>query len=279
MASVNPYQWVSTARLAADAALLAAKLPPDISAVVGLPRSGMMPAAVIATHRHLPLWQLTGDGQLTRLGHGQRADAVPRDGPLAVIDDTVYAGTAMTWARAYLRGRRAIYAAVYVRPEAAKAVDIYARAIPCPHLLEWNLVNTGAFAGHAAPTTRGVFGRGVALDFDGVICHDAESGGDLGSPYLLPQKFPCRLIATGRPERSRPQTEAWLRQWGVRWERLEMLPDDTPLSVESAAAHKARHFAASGCGFFVESCPVQADAIHRLTGKPVVCPAEGKVYQ
>jgi hypothetical protein len=52
-----------------------------------------------------------------------------------------------------------------------------------------------------------------------------------------------------------------------------------PLTAENAALHKARHYRGSGCGFFVESCPVQAEIIHRQTGLPVVCPIESKVWQ
>jgi hypothetical protein len=89
---------------------------------------------------------------------------------------------------------------------------------------------------------------------------------------------PCRLICTDRPESSRAFTEGQLRHRGVRWERLEMLPDSVPLTAENAALHKARHYRGSGCGFFVESCPAQAEIIHRETGLPVVCPIEGKVW-
>ena len=45
------------------------------------------------------------------------------------------------------------------------------------------------------------------------------------------------------------------------------------------AAHKARAFAASGCGLFVESAPSQAEAIHALTGLPVACPRAERVWQ
>jgi len=275
-----PFRWVSTAQLATDAALLAGKLPHDLSGIVGIPRSGLIPAAIVAAHLHLPLWRLAEDGSLHSLGHGSRGRNDGLAGKagqrLAVIDDTVYGGAAMRLARKNLRGIPALFAAVYVRPEARASVDVSAVELPSPHLLEWNLLNNGPFAGYAA---NAVYGKGLALDFDGIVCHDAESGGAVGSPYLLPRAHPCRLIATGRQERSRAVTEAWLRQHGVRWERLEMLPDSEPFTAEAAAAHKARHYKASGCGFFVESDPGQAEHIHRLSGKPVICPRAARVWQ
>lgn len=278
------FEWVTTARLAADAVVLAGRLPVECGGVAGIPRSGMLPAAVIATHLHLPLYELTECGRLNRLGHGSRGRVLGfrpaadgRTGPLAVVDDTVYGGGAMTTARAHMErlGRPAVFAAVYARPEAAGAVDVFARPLPSPHLLEWNFANNGPFSGRAANP---VYRSGMALDLDGIIVHDAESGGPLGAPYLVPRSFPCRLIATGRPERYRVETEAHLRRIGVGWERLEMLPDGTPVGLEYIAQHKARHYAASQCGFFVESDPVQAELIFRMVGRPTICPRTAQVW-
>jgi hypothetical protein len=42
---------------------------------------------------------------------------------------------------------------------------------------------------------------------------------------------------------------------------------------------KGREFAKSGCGIFIESEPRQAKHIHNISGKPVVCPATGEVFQ
>jgi len=271
------YQWVSTARLVAGAIRLAAALPANCAGIVGIPRSGMLPAATIATHLHLPLYQLSREGEFTRLSGGSRGNSLYQPGgPLAVIDDTVYGGDAMARARRYMGGRAAVYAAVFVRPESAGAVDHFAEPLPSPHLLEWNAMNNGPFAGHAAnPAYR----RGLAIDLDGIVVHDDASGGTIGAPYLVPRAFPCRLIATGRPEAHRAGTEAQLAALGVRWERLEMMPGTALAPWQEVADFKARHYAASDCGFFVESDPDQAERIQGTTKRPVICPAMETVYQ
>lgn len=197
-------------------------------------------------------------------------------GPLVVVDDTVYGGAAMRRARAAMGGQPAVYAAVYVRPQARGAVDLAGVDLPCPHLLEWNLLNCGVAWGNAANP---IFRRGVAVDLDGIILHDSDSGGDVGGPYLVPRMRPIPLICTGRPETARAQTEAQLRQWGAKWARLEMYPGGRIPDVLTVAAYKAKHYAASGCGFFLESDPIQAAEIHRLSRMPVVCPRVGKVWQ
>jgi orotate phosphoribosyltransferase len=272
------FRWHSTKQLIADALVLAAKLPADVVGVAGIPRSGMIPAAVIATVRHVALWQLTEDGHLQRLGHGSRGRSwpFPESGRVAVVDDSVYGGAAMRKARAALRGVPAIFAAVYVRPEAASVVDLFGGFAPSPHLFEWNLTNSGPFTGHAADPA---YGAGVACDFDGIFCHDADSGGPVGTPYLAPRTQPCRLIVTGRPERDRAVTEEWMRRHGATWERLVMLPDGDEGTAASIAAHKARHYRDSKCGFFLESDPEQAERIFNLAGRPVICPRIERIFQ
>ena len=272
-----PIEWISADRLARDSVRLAALLPTGVDGIVGIPRSGMIPAAMAATLLHLPLWEL-GDGGLRPLvPHISRSKGrYFEPTQWAVIDDTVYSGAAMQKARRVMEGRQTVYAAVYARTEAGPVIDLFVESLPAPHLLEWNLVNSGPFVGNS---TNGYYERGIALDLDGVIVHDAESGGRVGTPYLAPRYAPCRLIATGRKERDRAVTEAQLRALGVRWERLEMFPDADPFTPGAAAAHKARHYATSGCGFFVESDPGQAAEICRLTRKPVVCPRAGRVFQ
>lgn len=272
------FSWVSTSQLVADAVLLAGELPADCAGIVGVPRSGMIPASAIATHLHLPLYTLGESGPVS-VGAGSRGGTLYRAaGPLAVVDDTVYGGGAMNRARQVMGGRPAIYSAVYARPEAADAVSVFARELPCPHLLEWNLLNNGPAFGRAAGSTGGFFGAGIAVDLDGILVHDEQSGGRPGAPYLTCRMHPLRLIVTGRSEASRSFTESQLRSLGIQWERLEMLPANVPLSTESAARFKADHYGASACGLYVESCPTQAERIHRLTGKPVACPIASRVW-
>jgi hypothetical protein len=266
-------EWIGTAQLIADSIKLAGLLPVNASGIAGIPRSGMVPASVIATHLHLPLYQLTEEGVLERLGHGWRGRELgfsQSSGPLVVVDDTVYGGNAMSKARASLIGTEAIFAAVYVRPEKRDAVDVFTRLLPSPHFLEWNMFNTGCMAGYCQDT---IWGAGIATDLDGIICHDAESGGTLLTPYLVPRTHTCRLIVTGRPEADRVVTEELLRSIGCKWERLEMLQSG------DIAEHKAKHFAASPCGLFIESDIIQAEKIAALSKKPVICPRAGKVFQ
>jgi hypoxanthine phosphoribosyltransferase len=276
----TPIEWVSVADLAADAVRLASMLPKEITHIVGMPRSGMIPASIIATMLHLPLWQITKDGQLSRLGAGYREASLVKDRGrqyFAVIDDTVYSGNSMMIARNYMGSRNAVYAAVYVNPKSPTVVKYHARQLPSPHLLEWNLANNGPFYGKAHDK---IFGSGVATDLDGIIVHDEFSGGPPGTPYMVPKSDIAKLIVTGRPESHRQQTESMLRSLGVRWHGLKMFPGQkTPEDYREIAEFKASVFLESNCGLFLESYPAQAELIYQLSGRPVICPREKRVYQ
>lgn len=291
------FEWMSVRRLAEDTRLLVGKLPASVAGVAGVPRSGMIPAALLATLLHVPLFEVQPSGRLRRLGNGARGNdlgfAGDRSGIIAIVDDTVYTGRAMHRVRSMLQDRRAVFAAVYARREAFRAVDVFARELPSPHLLEWNLFNSGQFAGRAGnPVLHG----GFAVDFDGILCEEPSVGDADTSPaaaayekwlrtarpLYLPRSLPVKLIATFRLERWRAETEAWLRRWGIRWERLVMHPAGSVAERSrawNAACHKGRPFLESGCSFFVESDVNQAREIFEYTRRPVICPAAETIFQ
>jgi uncharacterized HAD superfamily protein len=258
--STGELRWISTARLARD---------------------------TLALIGNLPLYQLA-NGKAEPIASGSRGSE-PAAGKLLVVDDTVYRGSAIVQARATLKD--ALFAAVYVRPEAAGVVDFHAELLPSPHLCEWNLFNNGTVAGQAANP---IFGAGLATDFDGILCEepqvpDADDGPGLeryrqwlinarpGS--LLPRKHPIPLIVTGRLERFRAETEEWLKRHRVKWDKLVMHPADKASERKNVGEWKGRIFAESRCGFFVESDPRQAPTIAEVSGKPVICPVQEKVYR
>ena len=63
----------------------------------------------------------------------------------------------------------------------------------------------------------------------------------------------------------------------VMWTGGDLLAEDQ--GVLAVSRFKAEHYSAAGdLTLFVESDERQAKEIAQLTGKPVVCPAVGKVF-
>lgn len=276
-------RWVTNAELVSRTLELAAMLPADVAAVAGVTRSGMGPASLLAMHLHLPLWEINSETGLRPCGHGWRLKGeTQREGRLLIVDDTVASGASMKHLKRalpkLLDGWPAIVAAVFASPQARPMVDLFAAELALPHYLEWNLFNS-------------VHSKSLAVDFDGVLCHDCPPDADddgpayerfLGNapPLYLPRKFPLRLIATGRLAKWVPHTRAWLARHGVQCERLAMGPWQSidersgPAIVES----KAAAYRASEATLFVESDPRQAAAIAELSGKRVICPGASEVH-
>jgi hypothetical protein len=85
-----------------------------------------------------------------------------------------------------------------------------------------------------------------------------------------------------RLEKYRKITEEWLTANGVDFGRLAMSPCSSPDERRSSCdygEHKGRLFADSPMKFFIESSAVQAPRIAAVSGKPVICIENQKVYQ
>lgn len=270
--AIDRWAFITTERLARDAARLASRVPPGVDLVAAVPRSGLPPGAVVATHLHLPLVACSRQRGVTEVGSGVRletsdglADGPPRH--VLLVDDTAATGKEIAANAAIVRGRwpGAIVtrAVVYCAPRARPSVDLCAAILEGPHYLEWNWQN----AGHGAL---------CGFDFDGVLC--TEDGA--AAPLYLPRRAAAPLIATGRHESTRAATQSWLDHWGVRVDQLVMRDFDAPevFDRERIAAFKARHYSASRCELFAESDPWQAERIRDLTGRPVLCPAAERVF-
>lgn len=261
-------EYVSLRRLADDVQQVLAQLPPDVSGIVGVPRSGMIAASQLACLLHLPLYAFHKQAGLIDCGRGHRLKDRSLPGRLAVIDDTICTGHSTreakrNWAKKGLPSD-AMWVGLYVTPGQVGECDIVGRVLPTPHLLEWNMYNS---------ITRRLLG----LDMDGVLCRDPPRQ---HAPRWLTRFGKAPLIATARPESERAQTEAWLEHWGVRYHRLAMWPGpESGRTVNAVAAWKAEEYVKSGAKFFVESEPAIAAAIHAACGKVVICPTNETVYQ
>lgn len=279
--TIDPSTFITTARLTTDTEEFRKTLSPDIDFVVGISRSGMLPASILAYHLHLPLWGVSRHTGIANMGHGVRLESRGWQEPshILLIDDTVASGREMTACYPIVRERfpdaKITRAVIYARPSAIHAVDAFFAVYDGYHYLEYNFAN----AGH---------GSLGAWDMDGLICRDFtldecrsmdvyRSAMASIVPLYLPKRLPIPLIVTARPESTRDITLDWLARHGVRVERLIMWPGKAHPPASEVAPWKAKHYAESNLHLFVESDPEQAKTIADITGKAVLCPAMGRV--
>lgn len=264
----------------------------EIDLVVGLPRSGLVPAALVALHLNLPVVALSdlAAGNLAQRNtnrwspaHHRLSRALDSGGTVTVlvVDDTVNTGGAIRRFRAehaellaqpHLRFRfLAIYNSIHNPPDP----DLTFETVPGPRIFEWNLMH------HSMSET-------YLSDLDGVLCPDGppENSNDGGlyedyirnAPLKLRPTFKLGAIVTSRIEKWRAATTEWLAKHDIRHDALVML--DVPSAehrrqLQVYGRYKADVYNALGGNLFVESDSGQAHQIAQLTGRPVFCTDTG----
>jgi uncharacterized HAD superfamily protein len=270
------------------------KVPHGVDFVMGVPRSGVLAASMIAEFLNAPLIDVdsfvfgaspTG-GNRMRFHTGTGA---PRKRVL-VVDDTMFHGRSLRASRAKLEPfawqYEFIYMVVYLEGPCADVdlwmedLRMYTENFKSFVLYEWNIF-------HHIPR----FMEVCIYDIDGVLCIDPpdERAGQAYIDYIanaVPLFTPTVKIGeivSFRLEKYRDVTERWLRGQGIKYDRLTLFParswDERAGSGKSAAGFKADiYFQRTWAKLFVESDDNQAREIRRISGKPVYCVQSNKMH-
>jgi uncharacterized HAD superfamily protein len=252
-------------------------LPKDIDLIVGVPRSGMLPANLLALFLNKPYTDIHSfmNGHIYKAGARSQFFTNKDYKKILVVDDSIASGSALTKCKQdlqqYSNDFDIKYCAVYVIPGKEKAVDYFFEVVPLPRYFQWNVLNHTSL-------------EKACFDIDGVLCEDpTPEQNDDGPKYVdflinaRPLFIPgskIGAIVTSRLEKYRAETEEWLKKHNVRYEKLIMLdlPDmKARQKANNHAGHKAQAYSATGGILFVESDRNQAIAINRNTRKPVLC--------
>jgi uncharacterized HAD superfamily protein/orotate phosphoribosyltransferase len=277
--SVSSYQYLNYRGLNdLEQALhrISLTLPADVGLVVGVPRSGLLAASILALQLNLPLTDVEGYIAGRQLMTGRRtARTAPGGGgqPRAVVvDDSILTGGQFEKTRAAIEaaGRDGVlHAAAFVTRESSGMVDAFGEIVPPPRIFAWNLLHHRELMARAC------------IDIDGVLCLDpTEEENDDGPRYgaflatarpLFVPSVPVKYVVTSRLERYREETARWLERHHVQYSELVMLDADAETRRRTGlhAHHKARFYTRSGTDLFIESDYGQAVEIAALSGRQV----------
>ena len=267
--------------------LIKSRLPyiPQVDAIIGIPRSGMIPASLIALYLGKPLYTVD---QFYQGGYINFTERIKSHKPsiikrVLVIDDSCNTGNCLRQVRDVLlkwsRSIEILYAAVYVTEQASKMVDFYFEICPLPRVFEWNIMDHDILARSC-------------VDMDGVLCIDPtpeqNDDGDgylefirTAKPLFTPQ-HKIKAIVTSRLEKYRKPTEQWLSDHKINYDTLYMMNYKTAEERRAAnryAEYKAELYENTKATLFIESEVWQAKSIHSKTFKPVYCLGNGAFYQ
>jgi uncharacterized HAD superfamily protein len=256
-------------------------VPRNIDLIVGIPRSGLLAANILALHLNLPLTDFDGllEGRLIKSGTRQRSfnkDPVSiLNGKILIVDDSVLTGKTIQTAKKQILeanlGCEVLYCAVFVSPVGINKVNLYFEEITGNRVFEWNFMNSWVL-------------RNSCVDIDGVLCEDpTDEQNDDGrkyenflanaSPLWIPPRK-VKYLVTCRLEKYRSLTEEWLQRFGVQYGKLIMMNFPTKeerLAAGNHAAFKAEVYKSSKTFLFIESSSKQAIDIAKIANKPVLC--------
>lgn len=265
------------------------RLPRDIDVVVGIPRSGLLAANLLALYRNLALAELDGflEGRCLSAGSTRKNPLnsesatsstyfLERPRKVLVLDDSARSGNTLREAKRRIAASPMSchdihFAAVYATADTVNDLDFYCELLEPPRVFEWNIFNH-----HILEES--------CVDLDGVLCHDpTPEDNDDGQNYLefirtarplVATSYRIGYIVTSRLERYRQETEFWLKENGITYNELIMLnyPDGkTRRQLNTHSAHKARFYKQTRAKLFIESDIRQAVEIASLSKKNVLC--------
>jgi len=276
----------SVADLNSDIKKWITKLPNDIDIIVGIPRSGLLVANLLALYFNLPVTDVEGlcKNRILQTGprykNGKKTN-LSKSSKILVVDDSVCSGKQMQIIKNKLENAKmeyqTYYAAVYISPQGYKYVDFWYEIVDLPRVFEWNVMH------HSILTNS-------CVDIDGVLCRDpSNEENDDGKNYIQflenvkPLIIPTKTIGwlvTCRLEKYRKLTEEWLKKYNIRYKNLVMmnLPNkEARIASGSHANYKARVYKKYNASLFIESSLNQAREIVKLTVRPTLCIETGQM--
>ncbi len=248
-------------------------LPNSYDVIVGIPRSGLLVASLIALKLGKPL----STPELFIQGQYWLSEEIERKGKaehknILLVDDSIDTGKDMAKSMQLLSSHcgnlNITKAALMAHEDSKTLVDLYYKIIPHPRLFEWCLVHANK-------------GR-LAADLDGVICENCPPGFDsdeelyiewirTAKPYIIPV-FEIDVIVSNRLEKYRSDTEEWLAQHGVGYKELILWNISSKLERDGKLAqNKIESLLKIKPDIIWESNLSQAKQIWEATEIPVLC--------
>lgn len=252
------------------------RLPHNVDLIIGLPRSGMLPANLIALYLNKPYTDIDSFIRGHIYGTGERGSIIDVDGvnKVLVVDDSINNGTALKKAKVKLHDLTDrysfMYAAIIATEKSKNLVDYYCAIVPNPRFFQWNIFHHPLYIPNAC------------FDIDGVLCEDPiiDDDGPIYQEYIkkAPPKYiptaEIHTLVTCRLEKYRSITEDWLKRNNVKYKHLVMLNMNTREERLKWGKHgefKGWVYKNSNTVLFVESSLSQAKKIVKIAKKPVFC--------
>lgn len=246
----------------------------DFDVIVHIPRSGTIPASILATYLRKPLAsveEFCAEKILTRKSEFETLNRI------LVVDDSVRTGEQM---------KAAVDRIKTERPDAEiKTLAIFSTRYPNRMFSPDMVLDQHEDGEYIYPwflwKTKRI--KNFAVDMDGVLCRDCrKEENDDGVNYAnflktadlkFKTSYPIGWIVTARLQKYRAETSEWLERHGIKYKNLIMGPWENNADRKEAnpGAWKASVYKKIASNLFIESSDKEAQVIAQKTGKSVWC--------
>ena len=263
------------------------KIPTDVDLIIGIPRSGMIPAYMLGlmlSKQVCSLYEFLSEDFKTNTTRRVKFSQEIKN--VLIIDDSILSGSASIETKKLVKDSgldkkyNIKYMAIYYKnTDYKKYIDIALVQVNSPRIFEWNYLNH-------------TFLQDAAFDIDGVLCKDPlPQENDDGikyknfilnaKPLFIPQ-YKIPYIITSRLEKYRSETEEWLSKNNVKYDKLIMLTGYTAEERRKLNLHakfKAEQYKKlTDIQLFIESDRKQAEEIAKLTNKLCFCATTDELF-
>jgi hypothetical protein len=249
----------------------------EFDLIVGVERSGIIPATILALHWNKPFLTLN---QYFAGNWEEYIDSKVSFGNIKkvlIVDDSISSGRTAEKilyrsreVSVYNRGHSICFGGVYITPshDPSGIYKYFFKVIPLPRMFEWNFIHNNNL-------------RNALLDIDGVIYEEPPLEDDTEAyekyienpiPLYIPT-IPVLGFVSGRLEKYREVTERSLKRYGIEYGSLQLAQFDTiqERRKNDMGAIKGNIYKESQANVFFESSKQQAKTIRQVSGKDVIC--------
>ena len=255
------------------------KFPHDVSLIVGIPRSGMLPANLLALYLNKPFTDIDSfiEGRVYHCGERGTFIHKNETEKVLIVDDSIASGNALNKAKEKLRpfliahpNITILYAAVFSTKNTDNMVDIFCENIEGNRIFQWNLFHHAGYIPLSIFDIDGVLCPNPPIDDDGPLYRDYIAN----APVLYKPSLRIDKLVSCRLEKYRTLTEDWLARNGIEYNELHMLQFNTKderIQWGKHGEYKGIIYKKSNDILFIESSLQEALDIFKVSKKPVFC--------
>ncbi|PYZ95082.1 phosphoribosyltransferase [Salipaludibacillus keqinensis] len=251
--------------------------------IVGIPRSGMVPAYIIAQYLNIKCCDLHSFIRNTQQELNETSPLqYPHDCQnVLLVDDCISSGGSMANSLEHIPENKRIKIttlAIYSSKKSRNDIDIFFEYHPGPGVSEWHLFHCGIV-------------KKYCINIEGVLClepsDDQKTNNSnyieyiLNAPPLIVPSGKVNCLITNRPEKYRNETHSWLEKQGIEYDNLIMSQEFPEINAnfwEEATKYKAHIYSQSKNELYVSYDKKESQKIHDLTRKPVYCMETNEIY-